>query len=108
MKNRKNNCILFFLAAALLMANSTMLYAGDPIEKFGRGITNTATGWVEIPKEIARYVTKTSDIAGFIVAPFKGAAKAIGRTIVGVYEVATFLIPLPRRYEPVLEQEYVF
>ena len=108
-KGRGNRIlILFILAAILFMGKSRLSYAGDPIEKFGRGVTNIATGWVEIPKEIARYVNKTSDIAGFVVAPLKGTAKAIARTAVGVYDLLTFLIPLPRRYEPVIEPEYVF
>jgi putative exosortase-associated protein (TIGR04073 family) len=100
--------ILFLVIYGLLAMNSVPAYAGDPIQKLARGITNTATGWVEFPKEIGRSVEKSGDFAGLVVGPFKGIAKAIGRTVVGVYEVVTFPIPLPRRYEPVIEPEYVF
>ena len=92
----------------LLSMNCGLIYAGDPIEKLGRGIANTATGWVEIPMEIGRSVEKSGDMAGLITGPLKGIAKAIGRTVVGIYDIVTFLIPLPRRYEPVIEPAYVF
>lgn len=100
--------LLILFIAELFTINSALIYAGDPIEKLGRGITNTATAWLEIPKEIGRKVEKSSTLAGLVVGPLKGLAKAIGRTAIGVYDVVTFLIPLPRRYEPVIEPEYVF
>jgi len=105
---RREIFILFLIICIWGLLTVDLVYAGDPIEKLGRGITNVATGWVEIPKEIGRNVEKSGDMAGLIVGSFKGIAKAIGRTVVGVYEVVTFLIPLPRRYEPVIEPAYVF
>jgi len=100
--------ILFLIIYGLLTMDCGFAYAGDPIQKLARGITNVATGWVEIPKEIGRSVEKSGDFAGLVVGPLKGIAKAIGRTVAGAYEVVTFLIPLPRRYEPVIEPAYVF
>lgn len=100
--------ILFLIISGLATIDCGLAYAGDPIQKLARGITNVATGWVEIPKEIGRSVEKSGDFAGLVVGPFKGIAKAIGRTIAGVYDVVTFPIPLPRRYEPVIEPAYVF
>jgi len=105
---RRTLLLLFLIIYGLLFIDRGLVYAGDPIQKLARGITNTATGWVEIPKEVGRNVEKSGDIAGLIVGPFKGIAKAIGRTVAGVYEVVTFFIPLPRRYEPVIEPAYVF
>lgn len=96
-------CVLIIMQCGLMY-----VYAGDPIEKLGRGLTNTATGWVEIPKEIGRNIGKSGDMAGLVVGPLKGLVKAIGRTVVGIYDAVTFLIPLPRRYEPIIEPEYVF
>ena len=105
---RKLLILFLIIYWTLLVIDRGLVYAGDPIEKLGRGITNVATGCIEIPKEIGRNVEKSGDMAGLIVGPFKGIAKAIGRTLAGVYEVVTFLIPLPRRYEPVIEPAYVF
>jgi len=100
--------ILVLVFGLLLIGDIRSVYAGDPIQKLARGITNAATGWIEIPKEIGRNVDKSGDMAGLVVGPFKGIAKTIGRTGAGVYEVITFLVPLPRHYEPVIEPAYVF
>lgn len=99
--------LIFLIICGLLTIDYRLVYAGDPIEKLGRGVTNTATGWLEIFKEIKRYSEK-SDMAGYITGSFKGIFKAVGRTLVGVYDMVTFPLPLPRRYEPVIEPEYVF
>lgn len=100
--------LLILIILGLLTMDHGLIYAGDPIQKLGRGITNTATGWVEIPREIGRSVEKSGDIAGIFVGPLKGVFKGIGRTAAGIYDIITFLIPLPRRYEPLIEPEYVF
>ncbi|MDD4907763.1 MAG: exosortase system-associated protein, TIGR04073 family [Candidatus Omnitrophica bacterium] len=96
------------LSVIALAFYSTGTYAGDPIRKLGRGVANIATGWAEIPAEIFRESDREGDVAGMFAAPFKGIAKAIGRTAVGAYEIVTFIIPLPRFYEPVIEPEFIF
>ena len=83
-------------------------FAGDPIRKLSRGLVNTTFGWLEVFAEVFRESERSSEIGGWVVAPFKGIAKAIGRTVVGIYEVATFIIPLPSRYRPLIEPEFVF
>jgi len=105
---RRTLLLLFLIIYGLLFIDRGLAYAGDPIQKLARGITNVATGWVEVPKEIGRSVEKSGDFAGLVAGPLKGIAKAIGRTAAGFYEIVTFLIPLPRRYEPVIEPAYVF
>lgn len=100
--------LLILIIYGLWTIDCGLVYAGDPIQKLGRGITNTATGWLEIPREIGRSVEKSGDIAGIFVGPLKGVFKGLGRTTAGIYDIITFLIPLPRRYEPLIEPEYVF
>ncbi len=97
-------CLLLVLGLSAL--NCHLVYAGDPVTKLGRGITNIATGWVEIPKEITKEV-RNSDVGSFIVAPFKGFGKAITRTLAGALEAVTFIIPLPRHYESVIHPPLV-
>ena len=110
----KNEAVRKILASFLLLSlvalafYSSQTYAGDPIRKLGRGIANIATGWAEIPAEIFRESGNEGDAAAMFAAPFKGLAKAIGRTAVGAYEVVTFIIPLPRFYNPVIEPEFIF
>lgn len=83
-------------------------FADDPIRKLSRGLANTTFGWLEIFAEVFRESERSHDFLGLMAAPFKGIAKAIGRTVVGVYEVTTFIIPIPSRYRPLIEPEFVF
>lgn len=106
MKTNIRFYICLLLVGGLFMLNCGLLYAGDPVTKLGRGITNIATGWIEIPKEISKEV-RDSDIGAFIIAPFKGFGKAIARTLAGALETVTFIIPLPRHYESVIEPPLV-
>ena len=102
--------VMVFILMFLILSGicSRPAYAGDPIRKFGRGITNILTGWIEIFKEIGLQVENSGDMAGIIVGPFKGMAKAVGRTAAGMYDVVTFLIPYPEDYEPLIEPEFIF
>lgn len=102
--------ITIFVLALLIIVSVCCknAYAGDPVRKLGRGITNILTGWFEIFKEIGLQVEESGDMAGIIVGPFKGIAKWIGRTAAGVYDVVTFLIPFPEGYEPLIEPEFIF
>lgn len=98
--------LLVFCLVFLFVCQSS--FADDPIRKLSRGLANTASGWVEIPAEVFREADKSADFLGFMIAPFKGLFKAIGRTVVGVYEVTTFIIPIPSHYRPIVEPEFVF
>ncbi len=114
MEGRKNARRVFNAAAALLAISGLLAagcvpaYAGDPLTKLGRGLSNTATGWLEFFKEIGLQVDHSGHMAGLFVGPIKGAAKAAGRTMAGVYDTLTFLIPFPEDYGPLIEPEYVF
>ncbi len=70
--------------------------------KLGRGLGNTFAGWLELPYNLeTRYVATdpaTSMGTGLVV----GLMKSVARTAVGVYEVATFWLPWPEDYAPVL------
>mgnify|MGYP001565227314 CR=1 FL=1 len=99
---------LSLIICIFFLFNYQLCFAGDPIRKLSRGLANVACGWGEFPKEILQETERSGDIGGLLVAPFKGIAKFIGRTAVGVYEVITFLIPIPRNYEPVIDPEFVF
>ena len=71
-------------------------------EKLGRGISNILGGWLEIPLNIQHHYS-TRDTAGSIaIGMVYGAVYAVYRTGVGVYETATFLLPYPENYEPIL------
>lgn len=76
--------------------------------KFSRGLANTATGWVELPKQV--YVTWQEDgpTRGLLVGPIKGIGMTIARTIGGVGELATFFIAWPGFFDPYVDPPFVW
>ena len=71
-------------------------------EKLGRGLSNILGGWLGIPVNMhARY--SRSDTAGSLVTgTLCGIVKGIVRTGVGAYETATFFLPYPKHFAPIL------
>ena len=97
-----------FLGCAFALSIATLCFANDPFTKLGRGLANTLTGWVEIPKNIYTTSTEENALAGMTLGLAKGAGMTIVRTGAGIYEIATFPFPLPENYKAILEPEYVF
>ncbi len=93
---------------ALLVTGATVCFAQDPFTKLGRGVANTLTGWVELPKNIYKTSVEDNALAGITLGLARGAGMTIVRTGAGIYEIATFPFPLPENYKPILEPEYVF
>ncbi len=96
------------VVAAMTFSAVTVCYAQDPFTKLGRGVANTLTGWVEVPKNIYSTSVEENAFAGMTLGLAKGAGMGIVRTSAGIYEIATFPFPLPGDYRPILEPEYVF
>ena len=76
-------------------------------KKLGRGLANTAFGWLDIPKGIQEVGDQNNFIAGITWGPIYGTGNAIVRTLAGVYEVATFPIAWPADFEPLVQPEFV-
>jgi len=77
----------------------------NALRKLGRGFANVLFGMVEVPNQI----TKADSDQGGAAIPYgigKGFVRWIGREVVGVYEIATFPIPLPNGYKPVMKPEF--
>lgn len=74
--------------------------------KLQRGLTNSVTGWLELPYNIFSEVvfgTRTPFV-GMVTGIVIGTGKTIQRTGIGVFETATFYIP---NYDPILKPEFV-
>jgi putative exosortase-associated protein (TIGR04073 family) len=80
------------------------------LTKLGRGISNIAFGWAEIPVTFDRKLKEGKPLAYLLgVVPVLGTARALLRTSTGVFEVVTF--PFSDRevnYEALLEPDYIF
>ena len=94
--------------AVLVLTVAAVCFAQDPFTKLGRGVANTLTGWVELPKNIYKTSVEDNALAGVTLGLAKGAGMTIVRTGAGIYEIVTFPFPLPENYKPILEPEYVF
>jgi putative exosortase-associated protein (TIGR04073 family) len=113
----KKNARIAIAAIAILCVAAIALPAfaqeGSVVErmgkKLGRGIVNVATGWVELPKNIYDTSVETNNpLMGMTYGTLKGVGMTVVRTGAGAYDVATFLFPLPKDYEPILKPEFVF
>ncbi|PIU39970.1 MAG: exosortase system-associated protein, TIGR04073 family, partial [Candidatus Omnitrophica bacterium CG07_land_8_20_14_0_80_50_8] len=75
-----------FSAGVLMMFLLTMVtvcFAQDPFTKLGRGVANTLTGWVELPKNIYKTNVDENAFAGLTLGVAKGAGMTIVRTGAG-------------------------
>lgn len=70
--------------------------------KLGRGVSNIAGGWLEIPLNLDQRYAPQDTGASIVTGAIVGVVRAVVRTGVGAYETATFLLPIPRRYAPIL------
>ncbi len=102
---KRTHAVVFpmILAALMLMASPVMAaddYGTRVAQKFGRGLGNAATGWLEVPKNIVN-VTRDSNIAlGLTWGVIKGAMNTVGRTVVGALDLAFFFIPTKEYVHP--------
>lgn len=62
-------------------------------KKFDRGMANTLTGWLELPKNIFNTSNQHNIVVGLTWGCLKGMVYTVGRTAVGVVELTTFFIP---------------
>lgn len=121
--NAKRLFWIWLACMSLIVLTSQVAFSGahDTIEnsspqriaagiatKGARGMANVSLGWIEFPKQI--YITFNEDgaAAGFFIGPAKGFGMAIVRTLSGIGELATFLIPSPGFYDPIFEPGYVW
>jgi putative exosortase-associated protein (TIGR04073 family) len=75
--------------------------------KFTRGVANTATAIVELPKQTFLTIEEMGPV-GIIVGPLKGIGMTIYRTFIGATETAFFAVPQPGYYDSTIDPSYVW
>jgi len=84
-------------------------YCDDALRKLGRGISNVLTFPFEIPEQARRVNDTDGPVAALTYGMLKGIVMSGIRAVTGVYEIATFPIPVPRDYRPILnDPEFLF
>lgn len=76
--------------------------------KLVRGVGNVAFGWCEIPRNIHMSIEDLDPLTGTIVGTVRGTGQAAVRTGWGVWEVATFPIPIPSEYRNKVWPEFIW
>ena len=105
----KRNRILVFVVLAFIFNFALPVHAGEETAgdsaagmgtKLGRGLWNVVSSPAEIPCNISDDMHKDA-ASGFFTGLGKGLVLMGRRILVGVTEVATFVIPMPATIPPV-------
>lgn len=93
-----------------LAAEETMLkwYANGTARKLGRGLANVVTAPLELIREPYLVSERDGGVAGLTVGMARGLGAVVLREVAGVIETATFYVPLPRDFQPLLQPEFVY
>ena len=89
---------LVLVVMAVIGGHPVTACAQDPIHKFGRGISNVLTCWLELPKNFHEGTQEENPILGAGWGLVKGGGLAVTRLAVGAYEAISFLVPYPKGY----------
>lgn len=76
--------------------------------KLSRGMLNIAFFWCEIPHHINQDARNIDFFTGCITGTGKGLIAGGRRLALGVFDVLTFPVEIPRNYENLQETEFVF
>lgn len=95
------------LFAALPAFAAAPGYFEGSATKLARGVVNSATGWLELPKQTV-IGGQENGASGVVTGFVKGLGMTLGRTVAGGYETGTFWAPIPEGFEPVMEPATVF
>ncbi|MBF0275715.1 MAG: exosortase system-associated protein, TIGR04073 family [Nitrospinae bacterium] len=80
----------------------------NAIDKLGRGISNATLAIGEIPKQVMKETRESNLFYGMTSGFFVGLVRTVLRTAVGVFEIATFPVPYPNDYAPIMKPAHVF
>lgn len=103
--------------ATVIMVSAAPAFAADEYaddyasltgRKLGRGVSNTAFGWVELPGGIEEIGKQHGVGAAATWGVLHGAGRAVQRTAIGIFEVLTFPFGTPENFEPLIEPEFPF
>ncbi|MFQ5952332.1 MAG: exosortase system-associated protein, TIGR04073 family [Candidatus Omnitrophota bacterium] len=92
----------------MIMTLAGSAYADDALKKLGRGMANVITCPLEVVKGMDDAKQESGIFAACTWGVIQGSFKTLMRAAVGVYEIATFPIPIPEDYQPILTDPEFF
>jgi len=87
-----------------LIDTADMRYNKTPINKFGRGMANIATFYLEVPASMVRVSQDKGELLGFTVGFFQGMFTSLLRLTTALYDTVTFIVPSYSK--PLMQPEY--
>jgi len=96
------------LIAAEVAPEAEIQGEGTMMRKAQRGFLNVALSPIEISNELSKEVRNDTMPPSWVAGLGRGSIYAVGRALVGVYEMVTFAIPYPANYKPVLQPEFAW
>lgn len=100
--------ITISLASVVAAEELRVGYAEGSMRKLGRGVANVATGPLELIRTPSLVNEREGWIAGLTVGITQGISAMVVRELAGALEVATFFIPIPKHFKPIVTPEFVF
>ena len=79
---------------------------GTALRKLQRGFLNAALSPLEIAHALSEEKKTDSIVPTWATALGRGSVFAVGRVLAGAYEIATFPLPLPSGYQPLVYPEF--
>lgn len=108
MKGWLSAIILLFAFYGPLPAYATEIEsAGTPARKLQRGFLNIALSPIELTQQVAQE-EKSEVEPTWLFGGMRGVLFMVGRTMVGLYEMATFVLPTPGNYKPIVYPEFLW
>jgi putative exosortase-associated protein (TIGR04073 family) len=107
---RKMFKLLLILSALLFSLPHAAMAESEPdyLDKIGgkleNGIANAVGGFVEIPKTVIIMSRNNGPVYGMTVGLMAGIVHALGRTVYGAVDMATFMIPT----KPLIDPDYIW
>ncbi len=103
-RKRLGHVIMLGGFLSLAVSHSTAHALGHSAgDKLTRGLANTFQGILEVPRHINNTTETQGLLTGLTVGVGKGLGYGVLRTLVGLYEVVTFPIPVPAGYTPIIQ-----
>ena len=96
------------VVVSILGVTPSAIAAGEhtAARKMGRGLAAITCGFLEIPGNIVKTTNERGAGYGFSLGLAKGLGAFVVRELVGVYELLSAPIEVPKGFQPVLKPEF--
>ena len=88
---------------AVFFMSTGAVFADGPTAKFGRGLTNIVSAPGEYLVQMEKLRKDHDPFTMFFGGLAKGTVMLLARELGGIYELVTFLIPIPPHYKPLMQ-----